>query len=124
MKRVINSVCHLPFHVLFCLLLHVLTRALKCVVCASALSFLLLGVQYYKDLNTPVTKKEAVVISDIVEKTVKAVLPGAIITLTGGFRRYKHTVHILYCIRYSCIMDHHLLNFLTPLRTAVLENRC
>ncbi|KAK2823272.1 hypothetical protein Q7C36_019872 [Tachysurus vachellii] len=51
------------------------------------------GVQYYKDLNTPVTKKEAVVISDIVEKTVKAVLPGAIITLTGGFRRGKEVGH-------------------------------
>ncbi|XP_047660873.1 DNA-directed DNA/RNA polymerase mu isoform X2 [Tachysurus fulvidraco] len=59
----------------------------------AALSFLLLGVQYYKDLNTPVTKKEAVVISDIVEKTVKAVLPGAIITLTGGFRRGKEVGH-------------------------------
>lgn len=61
--------------------------------------------QYYNDLNTPVTKKEAMVISDIVEKAVKAVLPGAIITLTGGFRRYKDIVHTVYSIRYSCIMD-------------------
>ncbi|XP_053502170.1 DNA-directed DNA/RNA polymerase mu [Ictalurus furcatus] len=51
------------------------------------------GVQYYNDLNTPVTKKEAMVISDIVEKAVKAVLPGAIITLTGGFRRGKEVGH-------------------------------
>lgn len=62
-----------------------------------AVSFRLLGVQYYNDLNTPVTKKEAMVISDIVEKAVKAVLPGAIITLTGGFRRclYKQFVCIV-----------------------------
>ncbi|XP_058267617.1 DNA-directed DNA/RNA polymerase mu isoform X1 [Hemibagrus wyckioides] len=51
------------------------------------------GVKYYNDLNTPVTKKEAMVISDIVEKAVKAVLPGAIITLTGGFRRGKELGH-------------------------------
>ncbi|KAM9456308.1 DNA-directed DNA/RNA polymerase mu isoform 1-T1 [Clarias gariepinus] len=59
----------------------------------AAVSFRLLGVQYYNDLNTPVTKKEAMVISDIVEKAVKAVLPGAIITLTGGFRRGKEVGH-------------------------------
>lgn len=51
------------------------------------------GVQYYKDLNTPVTKTEAMVISDIVEKAVNDVLPGAIITLTGGFRRGKEVGH-------------------------------
>lgn len=79
-------------------------------MCASAISFSLLGVEYYNDLNTPVTKKEAMVISDIVEKAVKAVLPGAIITLTGGFRRYKHLIPTLNSIR--CIMDknHRLLN--------------
>ncbi|KAF7701041.1 DNA-directed DNA/RNA polymerase mu [Silurus meridionalis] len=51
------------------------------------------GVQYYKDLNTPVTRKEAMVISVIVEKAVKALLPEAIITLTGGFRRGKEVGH-------------------------------
>ncbi|MCI4388079.1 hypothetical protein PGIGA_G00081520 [Pangasianodon gigas] len=51
------------------------------------------GVQHYNDLNTPVTKKEAMVISDIVERAVKAVLPGAIIILTGGFRRGKEVGH-------------------------------
>lgn len=45
------------------------------------------GVQYYDDLQKPVTKAEAVVISDIVEKAVRAVLPGAEIRLMGGFRR-------------------------------------
>ncbi|XP_072515264.1 DNA-directed DNA/RNA polymerase mu [Salminus brasiliensis] len=51
------------------------------------------GVQYYNDLNRPVTKKEALAISHIVEKAVNAVLPGAIITLTGGFRRGKEVGH-------------------------------
>ncbi|KAK3521306.1 hypothetical protein QTP70_003155 [Hemibagrus guttatus] len=51
------------------------------------------AVEYYNDLNTPVTKKEAMVISDIVDKAVKAVLPGAIITLSGGFRRGKEVGH-------------------------------
>lgn len=68
----------------------------------SELSFWLLGVQYYNDLIRPVTKKEAVVISDIVEKAVKAVLPGAIITLAGGFRRYKYIIHTVYSIIYKC----------------------
>ncbi|KAL7848250.1 hypothetical protein AOLI_G00229680 [Acnodon oligacanthus] len=51
------------------------------------------GVQYYNDLNRPVTKKEAVAISHIVEKAVNTVLPGAIITLMGGFRRGKEVGH-------------------------------
>lgn len=51
------------------------------------------GVQYYDDLQKPVTKAEAVVISDIVEKAVRAVLPGAEIRLMGGFRRGKDVGH-------------------------------
>ncbi|KAJ8339504.1 hypothetical protein SKAU_G00362900 [Synaphobranchus kaupii] len=51
------------------------------------------GVQYYDDLNTPVTKAEADAIGQIVEEAVQAVLPGAEITLTGGFRRDKLTGH-------------------------------
>uniref|UniRef100_A0AAR2IVB2 DNA-directed DNA/RNA polymerase mu n=1 Tax=Pygocentrus nattereri TaxID=42514 RepID=A0AAR2IVB2_PYGNA len=51
------------------------------------------GVQYYNDLNRPVTKREAVAISHIVEKAVNAVLSGAIITLMGGFRRGKEVGH-------------------------------
>ncbi|XP_076876771.1 DNA-directed DNA/RNA polymerase mu isoform X2 [Brachyhypopomus gauderio] len=56
-------------------------------------SLLLLGVRYYDDLNRPVTKNEALAISDIVERAVNAVLPGAIITLAGGFRRGKEDGH-------------------------------
>ncbi|ROL54052.1 DNA-directed DNA/RNA polymerase mu [Anabarilius grahami] len=51
------------------------------------------GVQYYNDLQKPVTKAEADVISDIVEKAVHAVLPGAEIQLMGGFRRGKEVGH-------------------------------
>ncbi|KAJ8286391.1 hypothetical protein GJAV_G00038750 [Gymnothorax javanicus] len=51
------------------------------------------GLQYYDDLNTPVTKAEADAIGQIVEEAVQAVLAGAEITLTGGFRRGKPTGH-------------------------------
>lgn len=61
-----------------------------------SLSFWLPGVQYYNDLNRPVTRKEAMIISDIVEKAVTAVLPGAIVMLAGGFRRYDYILHTVY----------------------------
>ncbi|XP_010864536.2 DNA-directed DNA/RNA polymerase mu [Esox lucius] len=51
------------------------------------------GVQYYDDLNQPVRKAEADAIGLIVEKAVSEVLPGAKITLIGGFRRGKETGH-------------------------------
>ncbi|KAI1905396.1 hypothetical protein AGOR_G00015750 [Albula goreensis] len=51
------------------------------------------GIRYYEDLNTPVTRAEADAIGQIVEEAVQAVLPGATITLTGGFRRGKPTGH-------------------------------
>ncbi|XP_051539825.1 DNA-directed DNA/RNA polymerase mu [Myxocyprinus asiaticus] len=51
------------------------------------------GVQYYDDLQKPVTKAEADVISDIVQQAVCAVLPGAEIQLMGGFRRGKEFGH-------------------------------
>uniref|UniRef100_A0AAZ3PMX6 DNA-directed DNA/RNA polymerase mu n=1 Tax=Oncorhynchus tshawytscha TaxID=74940 RepID=A0AAZ3PMX6_ONCTS len=51
------------------------------------------GLQYYDELNLPVTKSEAVAIGQIVERAVHAVLPGAEITLIGGFRRGKQTGH-------------------------------
>ncbi|GAA6083864.1 DNA-directed DNA/RNA polymerase mu isoform X3 [Tachysurus ichikawai] len=96
------------------------------------------GVQYYKDLNTPVTKKEAVVISDIVEKTVKAVLPGAIITLTGGFRRGKEVGHdVDFLITHpeegaeerlmpkilNCLEDQGLLLYQKTTRNSYLESK-
>lgn len=45
------------------------------------------GLEHYDDLNQPVTKAEADAIGEIVERAVVSVLPGARITLTGGFRR-------------------------------------
>ncbi|XP_055729840.1 DNA-directed DNA/RNA polymerase mu [Salvelinus fontinalis] len=51
------------------------------------------GLQYYDELNLPVTKSEAVAIGQIVERAVHAVLPGAEIILIGGFRRGKQTGH-------------------------------
>ncbi|KAJ8400081.1 hypothetical protein AAFF_G00401200 [Aldrovandia affinis] len=51
------------------------------------------GIQHYDDLNMPVTKAEADAIGQIVKEAVQAVLPGAEIILTGGFRRGKPTGH-------------------------------
>ncbi|TDH02412.1 hypothetical protein EPR50_G00172460 [Perca flavescens] len=51
------------------------------------------GLEHYDDLKQPVTKAEADAIGEIVEKAVVSVLPGAQITLIGGFRRGKLTGH-------------------------------
>uniref|UniRef100_UPI0037E81796 DNA-directed DNA/RNA polymerase mu n=1 Tax=Semicossyphus pulcher TaxID=241346 RepID=UPI0037E81796 len=51
------------------------------------------GLEHYDDLNQPVTKAEADAIGEIVEKAVLSVLPGAQMTLIGGFRRGKQTGH-------------------------------
>ncbi|XP_044029658.1 DNA-directed DNA/RNA polymerase mu isoform X2 [Siniperca chuatsi] len=51
------------------------------------------GLEHYDDLNQPVTKAEADAIGEIVERAVVSVLPGAQMTLIGGFRRGKLTGH-------------------------------
>ncbi|KAI3362467.1 hypothetical protein L3Q82_012749 [Scortum barcoo] len=51
------------------------------------------GLQHYDHLSQPVTKQEADAIGEIVEEAVASVLPGARITLIGGFRRGKLTGH-------------------------------
>ncbi|XP_030292738.1 DNA-directed DNA/RNA polymerase mu [Sparus aurata] len=51
------------------------------------------GLEHYDDLNQPVTKADADVISEIVERAVVSVLPGAQMTLIGGFRRGKQSGH-------------------------------
>ncbi|KAK5852202.1 hypothetical protein PBY51_023690 [Eleginops maclovinus] len=51
------------------------------------------GLEHYEDLNQPVTKAEGDAIREVVEKAVVSVLPGAEITLIGGFRRGKLTGH-------------------------------
>uniref|UniRef100_A0A3Q3IJ62 DNA-directed DNA/RNA polymerase mu n=1 Tax=Monopterus albus TaxID=43700 RepID=A0A3Q3IJ62_MONAL len=48
---------------------------------------------HYDDLNRPVSKADADIIGETVGKAVDAVLPGAQVTLIGGFRRGKLTGH-------------------------------
>ncbi|XP_078127645.1 DNA-directed DNA/RNA polymerase mu isoform X3 [Sander vitreus] len=60
---------------------------------AQQAAFLLSGLEHYDDLKQPVTKAEADAIGEIVEEAVVSVLPGAQITLIGGFRRGKLTGH-------------------------------
>ncbi|KAG7499180.1 DNA-directed DNA/RNA polymerase mu [Solea senegalensis] len=51
------------------------------------------GLEHYDDLNQQVSKAEAEAIQQIVEEVVASVLPGAKVTLTGGFRRGKLMGH-------------------------------
>uniref|UniRef100_A0A674HZ35 BRCT domain-containing protein n=1 Tax=Terrapene triunguis TaxID=2587831 RepID=A0A674HZ35_9SAUR len=45
------------------------------------------GLQHYEDLNTPVERGEAESIGRMVQEAVQRFLPGASVTLAGGFRR-------------------------------------
>ncbi|XP_052054769.1 DNA-directed DNA/RNA polymerase mu isoform X1 [Apodemus sylvaticus] len=51
------------------------------------------GLQYYQDLSTPVSRADAEVLQQLVEAAVRQTLPGATVTLTGGFRRGKTQGH-------------------------------
>ncbi|KAM3830602.1 DNA-directed DNA/RNA polymerase mu isoform 1-T1 [Vipera latastei] len=51
------------------------------------------GLLHYEDLNTPLDLCEAEAISQVVQKVVEQLLPGATVTLTGGFRRGKPCGH-------------------------------
>ncbi|XP_061448656.1 DNA-directed DNA/RNA polymerase mu isoform X5 [Rhineura floridana] len=51
------------------------------------------GLLHYDDLNTPVERSEAEAIGQVVREAVEQCLPGASVTLTGGFRRGKPTGH-------------------------------
>lgn len=51
------------------------------------------GFLHYEDLNTPVLLSEAEAIGQVVRDTVEQLLPGASVTLTGGFRRGKQSGH-------------------------------
>ncbi|KAM9061299.1 DNA-directed DNA/RNA polymerase mu isoform 1-T1 [Sarcophilus harrisii] len=51
------------------------------------------GICHFEDLNTLVWRHEAEAIQRVVEKAVRQVLPGATVTLTGGFRRGKLQGH-------------------------------
>lgn len=45
------------------------------------------GLQHHQDLATPVRQEEAQALQQLVEVAVRQALPGATVTLTGGFRR-------------------------------------
>ncbi|XP_027243994.1 DNA-directed DNA/RNA polymerase mu isoform X1 [Cricetulus griseus] len=51
------------------------------------------GLQYYQDLSTPVGRADAEALQQLVEAAVRQTLPGATVTLTGGFRRGKSQGH-------------------------------
>ncbi|XP_028726421.1 DNA-directed DNA/RNA polymerase mu isoform X1 [Peromyscus leucopus] len=51
------------------------------------------GLQYYEDLSTPVGRADAEALQQLVEAAVRQTLPGATVTLTGGFRRGKSEGH-------------------------------
>nr|XP_034364998.1 DNA-directed DNA/RNA polymerase mu isoform X3 [Arvicanthis niloticus] len=51
------------------------------------------GLQYYQDLSTPVGRADAEALQQLVEAAVRQTLPGATVTLTGGFRRGKLQGH-------------------------------
>ncbi|XP_074054573.1 DNA-directed DNA/RNA polymerase mu isoform X2 [Macrotis lagotis] len=51
------------------------------------------GIRHFEDLSTPVWRHEADAIQRIVEEAVWQVLPGATVTMTGGFRRGKLQGH-------------------------------
>ncbi|XP_052261121.1 DNA-directed DNA/RNA polymerase mu-like isoform X2 [Dreissena polymorpha] len=51
------------------------------------------GLAFHEDLTTPVTRAEADYILGVVRRHVDRVLPGAVMELTGGFRRGKQTGH-------------------------------
>lgn len=45
------------------------------------------GLRHYDDLNRPVGRAEAAAVAAVVEAAAGSVLPGARVTLIGGFRR-------------------------------------
>nr|XP_012596957.1 DNA-directed DNA/RNA polymerase mu isoform X2 [Microcebus murinus] len=51
------------------------------------------GLQHHRDLSTPVLRPDVEALQQLVEAAVEQALPGAIVTLTGGFRRGKLQGH-------------------------------
>lgn len=45
------------------------------------------GLQHYRDLSTPVQRPDAEALLQLVKAAVAPILPGATVTLAGGFRR-------------------------------------
>lgn len=66
------------------------------------------GILYYEDLVSCVCKAEADAVSLIVKNTVCTFLPDALVTITGGFRRWVekkwgHLAVLCRCIKKSCL---------------------
>nr|5VZA_A Chain A, DNA-directed DNA/RNA polymerase mu [Homo sapiens]5VZB_A Chain A, DNA-directed DNA/RNA polymerase mu [Homo sapiens]5VZC_A Chain A, DNA-directed DNA/RNA polymerase mu [Homo sapiens] len=51
------------------------------------------GLQHHQDLSTPVLRSDVDALQQVVEEAVGQALPGATVTLTGGFRRGKLQGH-------------------------------
>ncbi|XP_036103001.1 DNA-directed DNA/RNA polymerase mu [Molossus molossus] len=51
------------------------------------------GLQHYRDLSTPVQRSDAEALQRVLEAAVGQALPGATVTLAGGFRRGKSQGH-------------------------------
>ncbi|XP_064222799.1 DNA-directed DNA/RNA polymerase mu isoform X4 [Aotus nancymaae] len=51
------------------------------------------GLQYHQDLSTPVLRSDVDALQQAVEEAVGQAMPGATVTLTGGFRRGKLQGH-------------------------------
>nr|CAB3265010.1 DNA-directed DNA/RNA polymerase mu-like [Phallusia mammillata] len=51
------------------------------------------GLEYYEDLNTPVSKDEALCVSEIVKTVCMEIKKDLLVTLVGGFRRGKPAGH-------------------------------
>lgn len=52
-----------------------------------------LGISFYNDLNTQITKHHALAIKNLIRQHLEEILPGCILVLAGGFRRGKTSGH-------------------------------
>lgn len=71
------------------------------------------GFLHYGDISRAVSKAEAQALGNIIDEAVRAITPDAILTLTGGFRRYK-TCLLLSVLIFEDETQRHLQSFLAP----------
>uniref|UniRef100_A0A668UKZ4 BRCT domain-containing protein n=1 Tax=Oreochromis aureus TaxID=47969 RepID=A0A668UKZ4_OREAU len=71
------------------------------------------GFLHYGDISRAVSKAEAQALGNIIDEAVHAITPDAILTLTGGFRRYK-TCLLLSVLIFEDEIQRHLQSFLAP----------
>lgn len=70
------------------------------------------GFLHYGDISRAVSKAEAQALGNIIDEAVRAITPDAILTLTGGFRRYK--TFLLSVLIFEDETQRHLQSFLAP----------